>query len=435
MPGRSGQGAGGRAALLALAAAAALFLVALVAGLSAATAGLAGAAAPGASPSPPPPTSPAPSSSPAPSPSGSPAAPVVTCGLVRRAVLYGDTVAVSGAVAPAVPGATVEVLLDGAVAATAAVGGDGGWSAAFVARRGGCLSARLAPDGPASPAVALLVRPRLTLARSRPVPFLPVRYALRVAPADYGGPVAVRLLHHRRLVATARVALREGRGSVRLPLRGVGVFGLSFALPAADGLAARTVERRLDTGWRRLAVGSRGPWVRGLLARLRELRVLVPSCGDCFTRQTADAVMAFQKAWRLPRTYVVDGDDWRRLDTARVPRPRYREPRLHLEVDKTRQVLLVVREGRVRGLLAVSTGATGNTPEGAFRILTKYPATTSPYGGILYRTMGFCGDFAIHGYDPVPPYPASHGCVREPLWLADWVYDRSFIGERVYVYR
>ena len=48
--------------------------------------------------------------------------------------------------------------------------------------------------------------------------------------------------------------------------------------------------------------------------------------------------------------------------------------------------------------------------------------------------MGFVGNFAIHGYPSVPPYPASHGCVREPMWVADWVYDQSFVGERLYVY-
>lgn len=428
MAGGSRHGAGGRVTALLLLAAAGLFAVVLAAGLSTAAAGLADVA----------PASPAPSPSPAasltPSPSGSPSLPAVSCALARRAVVYGAPVAVSGTVTPALPGAAVEVLLDEAVVASAVVGDDGGWAATFVARRCGSVRARLAGGGE-SPAVALVVRPRIWLAHSRPVPFLPLRYTVRVAPGDCVGPVTVRLFHHRRLVATARTPLVDGRGSVRLPLRGVGVFGLTFSLPAGDGLAARTVERRLDSGWRRLTVGSSGAWVRGLVARLRALRVLVPADDVRFTRQTADAVMAFQKAWRLPRTYVVDGDDWQRLDTARAPRPRYGEPRLHLEVDKTRQVLMVVRDGRVRGLLAVSTGATGNTPEGSFRILTKYPATTSPYGGILYRTMGFCGDFAIHGYDPVPPYPASHGCVREPLWLADWVYDRSFIGERVYVYR
>ena len=43
--------------------------------------------------------------------------------------------------------------------------------------------------------------------------------------------------------------------------------------------------------------------------------------------------------------------------------------------------------------------------------------------------MGFIGDFAIHGYAPVPPYPASHGCVREPIWACYWVYDHSWVGE------
>ncbi len=50
------------------------------------------------------------------------------------------------------------------------------------------------------------------------------------------------------------------------------------------------------------------------------------------------------------------------------------------------------------------------------------------------RFMTFFRTQGIHGYANVPPYPASHGCVREPLWVCDWVYDRSFIGERVYVH-
>ena len=48
--------------------------------------------------------------------------------------------------------------------------------------------------------------------------------------------------------------------------------------------------------------------------------------------------------------------------------------------------------------------------------------------------MTFHGNFAIHGYSSVPVWPASHGCVRVPMWLADWLYDQSPVGERVYVY-
>ena len=48
--------------------------------------------------------------------------------------------------------------------------------------------------------------------------------------------------------------------------------------------------------------------------------------------------------------------------------------------------------------------------------------------------MDFYRNFAMHGYPEVPPYPASHGCVREPVWVADWTYRHSFVGETVYIY-
>jgi lipoprotein-anchoring transpeptidase ErfK/SrfK len=171
-----------------------------------------------------------------------------------------------------------------------------------------------------------------------------------------------------------------------------------------------------------------------MLTALNRLKIRVPGIGTQFTSQCRDAVMAFQKAYRLPRTYTFGYDDWRKLDGAVPVKPRYAGPATHLEVDKGRQILMVVKSGKVFGLICVSTGATNNTPEGAFRIQQKHPYTTSGYGGILFRTMGFVGNFAIHGYVPVPPYPASHGCIREPMWVADWVYDHSFVGERLYVY-
>ena len=144
--------------------------------------------------------------------------------------------------------------------------------------------------------------------------------------------------------------------------------------------------------------------------------------------------MAFQKAYRLSRTYVFNTACWRKLDGAKLIKPKYSSPSTHIEVDKTRQILMVVKGGKPVGIICVSTGATNNTPEGSFHIQQKHPFTTSGFGGILVRTMGFIGDFAIHGYSPVPPYPASHGCVREPIWACYWVYDNSFVGEALYIY-
>ena len=44
------------------------------------------------------------------------------------------------------------------------------------------------------------------------------------------------------------------------------------------------------------------------------------------------------------------------------------------------------------------------------------------------------GAFAIHGYHSVPSYPASHGCVRIPIWVAPRVYSLIDYGTTVYVY-
>jgi lipoprotein-anchoring transpeptidase ErfK/SrfK len=48
--------------------------------------------------------------------------------------------------------------------------------------------------------------------------------------------------------------------------------------------------------------------------------------------------------------------------------------------------------------------------------------------------MYFTGGYAIHGNPSVPPYPASHGCVRVPMWAAPVLYDEMPDGTVVYVY-
>ena len=82
-----------------------------------------------------------------------------------------------------------------------------------------------------------------------------------------------------------------------------------------------------------------------------------------------EAIYAFQKIEGLPRTGTVTRGLWTRLLRAQVPRARYAGD--HIEVDKARQVLFVVRGGKVALVVAASTGATGNTPLGLWRVYRK----------------------------------------------------------------
>ena len=74
------------------------------------------------------------------------------------------------------------------------------------------------------------------------------------------------------------------------------------------------------------------------------------------------------------------------------------------------------------------------TPEGTFSIQRKVTGFDPSPLGTLYDPMYFTGGYAIHGNPSVPAYPASHGCVRIPMWAAPWMFDFNEIGETVDVY-
>jgi lipoprotein-anchoring transpeptidase ErfK/SrfK len=139
-------------------------------------------------------------------------------------------------------------------------------------------------------------------------------------------------------------------------------------------------------------------------------------------------VLAFQKVNGLTPTGAVTPTLWARLERADPPKARYGGD--HIEVDKTRQVLFVVRGGKVILVTHISTGATGNTPLGLWHVYSKVPG----WSWVLWYPSYFLRGFAIHGYPDVPAYPASHGCVRVPMWLAPNLYAQMPVGSAIHVY-
>ena len=81
-------------------------------------------------------------------------------------------------------------------------------------------------------------------------------------------------------------------------------------------------------------------------------------------------------------------------------------------------------------MVHVSTGVTGNTPIGTWRVYRE----VFGWDWVLYHPMYFLRGFAIHGYPSVPAWPASHGCVRIPLWLASGLRERWGYGTVIRVY-
>jgi peptidoglycan hydrolase-like protein with peptidoglycan-binding domain len=185
----------------------------------------------------------------------------------------------------------------------------------------------------------------------------------------------------------------------------------------------------------RLSYGSRGAAVAQLGSQLRELHYAAPVTAT-FDSRLLDAVYAFEKVQGLPRTGIVDSEFWQRLASPYRPQPRYATPADHLEVNKPTQVLFVVRHGTVALIVPVSTaGLPGKfTPAGRFSIIRKVTGFDPSPLGTLFDPMYFVGGYAIHGNPSVPPYPASHGCVRVPMWIAPYLFATNPYGETVYVY-
>jgi len=381
------------------------------------------AASPGATDA----ASPAVASSPVPS--------TLTCLLSKAAVVFGDPVTVSGQLDPAAEGQDVTIKLGDTVAGTATTGATGTYTLTFTPRRSGDVVAQLVGDpSVVSAPQALSVKPKVSFSHGALVPFLPSKVVVKVTPSAYDGVVVVKVVHRGVTVGSYRARVKDGRAVLQIPFRGVDGFTLNITLPAAAGLAGRSFQAKVGVPAKTLSAGSSGPYVKGMLTGLQRLKFRIPGMGSRFTSSIKDSVMAFQKAYRLSRTYVFNVSCWRKLDGAKLIKPRYASPSTHIEVDKTRQILMVVKGGTPVAIICVSTGATNNTPEGSFHIQQKHSFTTSGGFGVLVRTMGFIGNFAIHGYAPVPPYPASHGCIREPIWACYWTYDHSFVGEAVYIY-
>ncbi len=182
--------------------------------------------------------------------------------------------------------------------------------------------------------------------------------------------------------------------------------------------------------------GNSSASVRSLQERLAELRYLPIGAVDGVDGyRTRQAVTAFQ-AWEgLQRDGIAGPRTAAALETARRPRPRGDGPSRRLEVYRDRGVTLLVKGGRTKRAVHTSSGAPGyTTPAGTFEVFRKEINSWSvPYQVWLPFASYFNAGIAFHAYPDVPPYPASHGCVRVPEPEAEHLYAFARIGTTVIV--
>ncbi len=202
--------------------------------------------------------------------------------------------------------------------------------------------------------------------------------------------------------------------------------------------------------------GSSGEEAARLQRRLLELGFWPGEPDGQFGLTTTQAVMAFQK-------YVGFGDPDGRVDeataqalTAETVRPRARaDSGTLIEIDKAKQLLFFVVDGRTEWILNTSTGngeeytePDQNTPGEIIEGVSLTPSGLHEVNreradgwwegdlGQIYRPKYFVGGVAVHGSSSIPNYPASHGCVRVSVPAMDWIWDSGIlpVGTPVWVH-
>lgn len=148
-----------------------------------------------------------------------------------------------------------------------------------------------------------------------------------------------------------------------------------------------------------------------------------------FDSGSGHALVAFQKVEGRKRTGKLTTEELEALRMAVRPLARY-TGNAHVEIDLERQVLFVVDDSDiVTHILPVCTGNEksyvdhgqvhrAHTPRGQFRVLRKIRGMRISSLGLLYYPNYIFEGIAIHGSWSMPVYPASHGCIRIPMFAA-----------------
>ncbi|MET8992909.1 L,D-transpeptidase family protein [Nonomuraea wenchangensis] len=188
-----------------------------------------------------------------------------------------------------------------------------------------------------------------------------------------------------------------------------------------------------------LKLGAKGKAVTWVQRRLTELGYRPGKADGRYGGSTLAAVWAFQKVNGIKPTSTIAKRTWDALESPKAPKvlvPRGRATRA--EVNLSKQIMVLYVGGKPELITHISSGSgvpycetavwqgkkqrfcgSATTPTGDYRTTWRTSGWHRSYLGELYNPIFFNGGIAFHGALSVPLYPASHGCVRLPMNVAE----------------
>ncbi len=259
-----------------------------------------------------------------------------------------------------------------------------------------------------------------------------------IAPFAPGQKVEVSFFLDGKPLLSRKVAVQKGKGDsgtfrASVLLREGGVYAVSAQHEANVVLGGdATVRKSWKVSYPALHQGQCGDVVVGFKKAMRKMGYIANS-GRCFGGKTARGVLAYRKVNGMSRSYRAGAGLVKSAFSGKgeyhVIHPGAGE---HLEAPLSKQVLVFAKGDKPFAVYPISSGKSSTpTVTGHFTFIRQEPGYNS-HG--MYYSFYFYGGYAVHGYESVPDYPASHGCIRTFIADQPEIYDRINFGEEIFVF-
>jgi L,D-transpeptidase catalytic domain len=289
----------------------------------------------------------------------------------------------------------------------------------------------------AAPKATVKIRPvNLDGAKARIMSTVQVKGTL--SPFAPHQKVAVSFFLNGKQIKRTTVRVLKGKGGsgafdARVRIEGAGKYAVSARhVPTALLGGDSTVRKSWRVSFPSLHQGKCGPAVVGFKKAMRKLGY-VANDGRCFGGKTARGVLAYRRVNGMSQNFHA-GKGLVKLVFAGRGGYEVHHPGAgrHVEVPLGKQVLVFARDAKPYAIYPVSSGKSSTpTVTGHFTFIRTEPGYNS-HG--MYYSFYFYGGYAVHGYESVPDYPASHGCIRTFIADQPEIYNRIEFGEDIFIW-
>jgi L,D-transpeptidase catalytic domain len=237
---------------------------------------------------------------------------------------------------------------------------------------------------------------------------------------------------------TRHLAVIKGRGRVgsfrtSIVVRENGRYAVAAKHAATPRLGGdSTVRKSWKVSFPALHRGKCGDVVVGFKKAMRKMGYIAND-GRCFGGKTARGVLAYRKVNGMSRSMRAGAGLVKKAFSGRGGyRVRHPGAGEHVEAPLSKQVLVFAKGGKPFAIYPISSGKYSTpTVTGHFEFIRTEPGYNS-HG--MYYSWYFYGGYAVHGYNSVPDYPASHGCLRTFISDQPEIYNRIFLGEDIFIW-